>query len=188
MIAPPTFASIDEYVSRLGDIVFWGPHVTEILERHDLAGAGREPVAGFNATYPTFLYGDVVVKLFGHFGPWRRSHASERAAHALIATDPDIAAPGLLGDGQLYDDRDAPWPYLITTRMSGVASWRAELSAEQRLSVAAELGAQIRRRSMTTSYGSSRSIASSSTAIFAPTTCSSRTAASPGSSTGAMRW
>ena len=41
----------------------------------------------------TFLYGDVVVKLFGYFRSWRESHAAERAAQALVATDPEIAAP-----------------------------------------------------------------------------------------------
>ena len=66
MIAPPTFASIQAYVSRLRDVDFWWPYVAGILARHDLADAGREPVAGFNATYPTFLCGDVVVKLFGY--------------------------------------------------------------------------------------------------------------------------
>jgi hygromycin-B 7''-O-kinase len=145
MTAPPKFESIQEHVSRLGDVDFWSPYVTEIMEHHDLADNGREPVAGFNATYPTFLYGDVVVKLFGYSRSWRASHAAERAAQALVATDPEIAAPRLLGEGRLYDDVDAPWPYLITTRMSGVASWRAELSAEQRLSIAAELGTQVRR-------------------------------------------
>lgn len=145
MTAPPRFASIQEHVSRLGDVGFWWPYVVEILERHDLVGAGREPVAGLNATYPTFLYGDVVVKLFGYSRSWRPSHAAERAAQALVATDPEIAAPRLLGEGRLYDDIGAPWPYLITTRMSGVASWRARLSAQQRLSIAAELGGQIRR-------------------------------------------
>ncbi len=144
MIAPPTVASIRQHISRLGDVDFWGPYVTEALERHDLAAAGRPPVAGSNATHPTFLCGDVVVKLFGYSRAWRQSHASERAAQALIATDPEIAAPGLLGAGRLYDDHDAPWPYLITTRMSGVASSCAELSAEQRLAVATELGRQIR--------------------------------------------
>jgi hygromycin-B 7''-O-kinase len=143
--APPTFASIQEHVSRLGDVGLWAPYVLEILGRHDLADAGQEPVAGFNPTYPTFLYNDVVVKLFGYSRSWRASHAAERAAHVLVATDPEIAAPSLLGDGRLYDDVDAPWPYLITTRMSGVASGRAELSAEQRLSIAAELGRQVRR-------------------------------------------
>lgn len=145
MTAPPTFASIEEHVSRLGDVGFWRPYVAEILERHDLVDAGREPVAGFNATYPTFLYGDVVVKLFGYSRSWRCSHAAERAAQTLIATDPEISAPSLLSDGSLYDDADAPWPYLVTTRMAGVASWRAKLSTEQRLAIAAELGRQVRR-------------------------------------------
>ena len=145
MAAPPTSASVQEYSSRLEDVGFWWPYVAEILERHDLADAGREPVAGFNPTYPTFLYADVVVKLFGYVRSWRESHAAERAAQALIATDPEIAAPSLLSEGRLYDDADAPWPYLITTRMSGVAWEDAELSTEQRLSVAADLGRQVRR-------------------------------------------
>lgn len=144
--APPTFASIQEYASRRADVGFWWPYVDEILERPGLANARREPVvAGFDATYPTFLYGDVVVKLFGYARAWRESHAAERGAQALVATDPEIVAPSLLSDGCLCDDVDAPWPYLITTRMSGVASLRAELSAEQRRSVAAELGRQVRR-------------------------------------------
>ena len=143
--APPTFASIQVYSSRLVDAGFWGPYVAEILERHDLADPAREPVAGFNATYPTFLYGDVVVKLFGCVRTWRESYAAERAAQALVAADRAIAAPRLLGEGRLYDDVDAPWPYLITTRMSGVASWRAALSTEQRSALAEELGRQVRR-------------------------------------------
>lgn len=144
--APPTFASIREFVARLGDFGFWRPYVAGVLERHGLLDdAGREPVAGFNPTFPTFLYGDVVVKLFGYSRSWRASHAAERATQALIATDPEISAPDLLVEGRLYDDADAPWPYLITTRMSGVASWRAELSTEQRLSLAEELGKQVQR-------------------------------------------
>jgi aminoglycoside phosphotransferase len=143
--APPTFASIQEYHLRRGDVGFWRPYVAEILKRHGLSDAVREPVAGFNPTYPTFLCGDVVVKLFGHFRAWRKSHTAERAAQALVATDPQIAAPRVLAEGRLFDDVDAPWPYLITTRMSGV-SWRdAGMSTEQRLSVAADLGQEVRR-------------------------------------------
>ena len=92
--APPTFASIRDHVARLGDVDFWSLYLTEILERHDLADSGREPVAGFNPTYPTFLCGDVVVKLFGCSRAWRESHAAERAAQVLVATDPEIAARG----------------------------------------------------------------------------------------------
>ncbi len=145
MIAPPTFASLEEHISRIGDAGFWAPYVAEVLARHDLAGADRKPAAGFNATYPTFVCGDVVVKLFGQSQAWRRSFEAERAAHELIATDSEIAAPGLLGDGRLYDDDSAPWPYLITTRMSGVASPRADLSAEQRRELAVDLGRLVRR-------------------------------------------
>lgn len=145
MTAPPTFTSLEEYGSRLGDVGFWRTYVAEALERHDLADAGGEPEAGFVGTFPTFLYGDVAVKLFGYFPSWRRSHAAERAAQVLVSTDPAIAAPRLLGEGHLFDDFVAPWPYLITTRVPGVA-WRdAGLSTEQRLSVAAELGGQVRR-------------------------------------------
>jgi hygromycin-B 7''-O-kinase len=143
--APPKFASLHDFVSRLGDVDFWWPYVIEILNRHDLADRGQDPVAGFNATFPTFVLGDVVVKLFGYLRAWRAGHAAERGAQALVATDPEIAAPRLLAEDRLYEDVDALWPYLITTRVSGVASWRAGLSAKQRLSIAAELGTQVRR-------------------------------------------
>ena len=145
MRSPPTFASAQEHVSRLGDVGFWWPYVSEILERHDLADAGRELVAGFNPTYPTFLIGDVVVKLFGGTRAWRESHAAERAAHGLVAGDPEIVAPRLLAEGRLYDEADAPWPYLVTTRMYGVCLLDANLSSEQRLSLATEVGRQVRR-------------------------------------------
>ena len=145
MIQPPAFASLEEHVSRLGDTGFWGPYVAEILERHGLANAACVPVAGFNATWPTFLYGDVVVKLFGYARSWRASNAAERAAQSLLATDPEIAAPRLLGEGQLFDDGSAPWPYLITTRMAGVASWRADLSPAQWRTLAADVGRQVKR-------------------------------------------
>jgi hypothetical protein len=144
----PTFASQSEYVSRITDVEFWQPHVAHILERHGLIDARQELVAGFNASYPTFLYGNVVVKLFGYSRAWRERHAAERAALILVATNPEIAAPRLHGEGQLYDNPDAAWPYLITTRMNGVASWRAELSREsmkERRPLAVEVGRQVRR-------------------------------------------
>ncbi len=144
-IAPPAFTSVREHVSRLGDADFWRPYVIEILKRHDLAEAGLEPVPGSNPTHPTFLSGDVVVKLFGCSGRWRQSHAAESAAQALLTTAPEIAAPRLLAEGQLYNDVDAPWPYLVTSRMPGVAARHAELSAEQRLSLAIALGRQVRQ-------------------------------------------
>jgi hygromycin-B 7''-O-kinase len=57
--------SLQDYVSRIDDVGFWRPYVAEIMERLDPTLAEREPAAGYNATWPTFLYGEFVVKLFG---------------------------------------------------------------------------------------------------------------------------
>ncbi len=145
MIAPPSFTSLEAHVSTLANVDFWRPYVTAVLERQGLAGAGRELEAGFNATYPTFLYGDVVVKLFGYSRVWRKSHAAERGAHILIASDPEIAAPRLLGEGRLYEGADESWPYLVTTRLHAEARWRVELTGVQERALASELGRQVRR-------------------------------------------
>jgi aminoglycoside phosphotransferase (APT) family kinase protein len=145
MTKPPVFTSVQEFISHRGDVGFWWPHISEILKRHGLLDGSRKLVAGFNPTYPTFLYGDVVVKLFGYSRAWRESYAAERAAMSLIATDPEIAAPELLADGKLYDDNDTPLPYLVSKRIAGVALRNANLTDEQRISVVMELGQQVRR-------------------------------------------
>jgi hypothetical protein len=142
--AAPTFDSIEDYRSRLGDAGFWLPYVAEVLRRHDLGDGSGGIQAGYNPTYPTFLWGDVVVKLFGFSRSWRAGHAAESAALTMVATDPGISAPTLLAEGRLYASDD-PWPYLVTERMPGTA-WRdAGLSGEQKSTVASELGAQVRR-------------------------------------------
>jgi hypothetical protein len=145
MLEPPAIVSIEEHRSRLGDVGYWWPYVAEVLGRHGLADAGRDPVAGYNPTFPTFLVGDVVVKLFGNVPSWRQSHEAERASYELLVTDPEILAPRLLGRGRLSDDPDASWPYLVVTRIPGIALEDADLSAEQRSSVASELGRLVRR-------------------------------------------
>jgi aminoglycoside phosphotransferase (APT) family kinase protein len=142
MIAPPAFASLAEHVARVGDAGFWRPYVAAVLRREGLSA--RELVAGVGSTYPTFLCGDVVVKLFGGTAAWRASHTVERAVHAALAADPEIAAPRVLAVGQLYDAADA-WPYLVTVRMPGAAWDQAGLSVRERLVVARDLGRQLRR-------------------------------------------
>ena len=145
MIAPPTFGSLQEHISLRGDVEFWRPYLNAILERHGLVQAGQELAAGYNVTYPTFLSGDVVIKLFGYSDAWRARFEDERTAYTLLAADPKIAAPRLLAADHLFDDDAASWPYLITTRMPGIASWRGDRSAKQWRSLAAELGEQVRR-------------------------------------------
>jgi hypothetical protein len=143
VIAPPTFPSLEDYVSRLGDVAFWSPYIAAILRRHDLSDAAQEPVAGYNPTWPTFVCGDAVVKLFGYHAGWHRTFMAERSALSLVSADPLIVAPGTLGEGSLFDD--GAWPYLVTRRVSGRASWPDEPSDEQWPSIAAELGTQVRR-------------------------------------------
>lgn len=129
-----TFESDRHYQEHVTDVAFWQPHVTEILTRHGLPGV--RPVAGVGGTFPTFVCGDVVVKLLGHVP--RAGHA-ERAAYRTLAGF--AAAPTPIASGQLSAD----WSYLVTSTMPGVAWSSAELSAGQRLSIAEELGRQVRR-------------------------------------------
>jgi len=145
MLAPPAFESLTEFVAHLSDTRYWAPYVEAALHRHDIANAGHPPAAGHNATYPTFVCGDVVVKLFGTMSSWRRGYASEHAAYRTLAADPAIAAPCLLASGQLFDSDDAPWPYLITNRLPGAPASLNTLSTGQQLALARALGGQVRR-------------------------------------------
>jgi hygromycin-B 7''-O-kinase len=141
----PSFSSVEDYVSRLPDVDFWRPYVAEALHRHDLLDDGQALRAGFNATYPTFLYGDFVVKLFGCSRAWQHSHWAERAAYRLLAGKTHIAAPALVAEGQLGVSSGSSWPYLITRRVGG-RPWRgASFSQDQRLRLAGEMGSQIQR-------------------------------------------
>lgn len=142
MRAPPVFGSLAEHVSKVTDAGFWRPYVAEILGRHGMAG---EPRVTSGATHPTFVCGEVVVKLFGQAGFWRRSFEAERAAYAALAADPAIRAPRLLAEGALFEDAEAPWPYLVTTRTPGRSWWRARIPYEVRRAVAEDLGALIGR-------------------------------------------
>ncbi len=144
MLPSPAFTCLQDHIARTSDAAFWRPYVTTALARHALVTA-CEPVPGHNATYPTFICGDLVVKLFGYSKAWQRSHAHECATYKKLATDPKIAAPSLVASGNLYDTPDAPWPYLITTRMPGIPARQADLSLDQQHVLAAAIGHQVKR-------------------------------------------
>lgn len=121
------------YGEHLGDAAYWDPWVREVLDRHDLPAVEiEEPFVG---TFPTFLVGDVVVKLFGEGFDGVASHGAELAMHELLASHRDIPAPGLVASGWLYDD-EPRWPYLVTERIAGVAVREGGASIE----VASRLG------------------------------------------------
>ena len=140
----PEFRSTADYLARLDDAGFWHPHAVGLFKRHGI-DAPDDLTAGRGGTFPTVLAANAVVKLFGHLPFWRTAYEAERAALRLVARDPRIAAPSLLGEGRLFDEPTAPWPYLVTTRMPGTQWGDAALSADQMLAIAAELGRQVGR-------------------------------------------
>jgi aminoglycoside phosphotransferase (APT) family kinase protein len=140
--ARPSFASVAEYGARLGDAAYWGPYVAAALARHGLPVG--QPEVGAVGTFPTFLVGRYVVKLFGELFSGPVCHEAELSIHRLLLAHPAVPAPRLVAEGRLFDD-GWPWPYLVTTRLDG-ASWSdARLRAKERQAVARQLGAVVRR-------------------------------------------
>lgn len=137
----PQFEAISEYGDRLGDAAFWAPYARDALSRHGFDG--RQLESGFVGTYPTFLAGDVVVKLFGHFPSWRSDHATELEVQRILLAHKEIPAPALLADGALYGTGE-PWPYLLTERLSGTAIRDSRLEPNVARRIAYDLGAVMR--------------------------------------------
>lgn len=145
MPAPLSFASVQEYASRRRDAAHWAPYVLQALRRAGLVEACGDVAPGFNPTFPTFLVGDLVVKLFGCVPGWSESYAAERGALMQAASEPDVPVPRLLAEGRLFEDAAIPWPYLVTARLPG-ASWRdADPSTDRRHALAAVVGHVVRR-------------------------------------------
>jgi aminoglycoside phosphotransferase (APT) family kinase protein len=115
----------------------WQPYVVAALARHGIAARSLD--AGFVGKYPTFLVGDLVVKLFGRFPTWHNDHAVELSMQQLLHDQPTIPAPALIHHGNLYDAAE-PWPYLITERLHGTAWRETTLGASSQHQIAGRLG------------------------------------------------
>ncbi|MBC1475563.1 aminoglycoside phosphotransferase family protein [Listeria grandensis] len=139
-VEKPVFESLEAFREQLESVGFWWPHARKVLLRHELLHNNMELVAGTGGTYPTVIYGDVVIKFFGFTEQWRKSYESEKAAQAILAQNRELAVPALLASGDLYEDA---WSYLVTTRMSGVSWEHANLTPGERRQVAIDLGVQI---------------------------------------------
>lgn len=98
----PTFSSPGDFKDRLSDTEFWSPLVLDVMQRNDLPGSMDDIVAGVGGTFPTFLFGRVVVKFFGYLDWWQSSFRTERAAHALLASDTKMKVPRVLAEGALF--------------------------------------------------------------------------------------
>ncbi|HEX3811330.1 MAG TPA: aminoglycoside phosphotransferase family protein [Mycobacteriales bacterium] len=139
MSLPRPLTAQPHYGRHLGDAGYWRPYIAEVLDRHGLPSAMIE--APFVGTFPTFLAGEVVVKLFGETFDGGQSYAAEHAMCTLLAAHPEIPAPELVRSGDLFDDDSAwHWPYLITQRLTGTAIRAATVPGQVRSRVAAELG------------------------------------------------
>jgi len=130
------------YGRHLGDVAYWSPYVAIVLARHRLPASELE--APFAGTFPVFLAGEVVVKLFGPAFGGTESHAAELAMHHLLAGHPEVPAPGLIAHGCLFSG-EPRWPYLVTGRLRGVAIREAGLDHAGSVSVAAQLGQAVGR-------------------------------------------
>lgn len=136
---PRPLDSQPHYGAHLGDVAYWSPYVHDVLGRHGLESATIE--APFVGSFPTFLVGDVVVKLFGAFLDGGRSFAVERSMHQLLAGYPEIPAPRLVATGELFEASTGwPWPYLVTERLEGKAVRDVDLSGGVGEEVAVHLG------------------------------------------------
>ncbi|MDQ3699761.1 MAG: hypothetical protein M3442_02450, partial [Chloroflexota bacterium] len=137
----PVFATVAEYGARLDDVDFWAPYVWEVLARHRLPAAPLK--AGFVGTFPTFLSGPYVVKLFGERFEGALRYDTELSIHQLLAEHPEIPAPALIAHARFFEDAPStgwPWPYLVTTRLWGTA-WRdVDLPPAKGADVARSLG------------------------------------------------
>jgi len=106
------------YGAHLGDPGYWGPYVEVALRDSGLA-VGRVE-APFVGTFPTFLVGEVVVKLFGETFDGKASYAAEAAVQNMLAGHSEIPSPALVAKGELFPEGTGwSWPYLVTERLSG---------------------------------------------------------------------
>lgn len=144
MTPPRPTTTQPHYGEHLGDASYWAPYVIEVLERHGLRVASVQ--SPFVGTFPTFLVGDVVVKLFADTFDGGESFAVEHAMHGLLVNHPEIPAPQLVCSGQLFDDEAGwSWPYLVTGRLGGIAIRDAALAGDAASEIATQLGGLVAR-------------------------------------------
>lgn len=117
-VLPRPITEQPHYGEHLGDVDYWRLYVVAALSAHDLPTDSIE--APFVGSFPTFLAGDVVVKLFGDAFDGAASYAAEHDMYEVLAGHPRIPAPGLIATGALFDGPGWRWPYLISERIGGV--------------------------------------------------------------------
>lgn len=138
-VLPNPLGSQPHYGEHLGDPDYWGPYVVEVARRESLPIEAVE--APFVGSFPTFLMGDLVVKLFGEGFDGPAAWDAERSMHALLESRPDIPAPALIAAGALFDGSQGwRWPYLVTQRLRSRPVRERPLVGREGVSTAGQLG------------------------------------------------
>src|SRR6266852_4520923 len=76
------------YAATLADVDFWAPYVIEATQRHGLPACAVG--TGTGSTFPTFLSGSLVVKLFPEFFSGAECFDIEGSIHQLLLKNPPM--------------------------------------------------------------------------------------------------
>ncbi len=137
----------ERYTELFTDAVFFAPYVEEACRRHGIEAGGSVRV-GVPGSCPAFIAGErALVKFFGRLYGGARSYPVERAAARLLARQPVMPVPSLLGGGALEPPGAAwHWPYLIFEFIPGVSfgEVRDQIGLTERLRVARQVGGWLR--------------------------------------------
>ena len=144
-IEVPEFNSLQDYQDALRQPRLWSRLLHEILQRHGLNLNQAHVQSGVGGTYPTFVMGDVVLKLFGYLPHWQEAYEAEKSALQAVAGNAAIKAPVLIAVGELHASQPQSWPYLMVSRVPGKPWHEAGLTDAEKQRVAEELGAQVAR-------------------------------------------
>lgn len=112
--------------------------------------AGLPPPDGLRSgtlgTFPTYRTGNgLVVKLFPAVYDGPASFEAEAAANRALEGS-GVPVPALVATGQLFDDDDGwRWPFLVFEEAPGVSLAQLELGERERLVLADDVGAFLRR-------------------------------------------
>lgn len=150
MVEPPlaVLETLPGYQNAFTDLVLWAPFVRQAVKRQTGREPGtlRVPVPG---TYPTFIADEkLVIKFFGRLFDGAEAYAAEVESARLLALDPVLPTPRLLGSGSLSENAQGwPWPYLIFDCVQGssIGEVYDQVPLAEKLRLAGWLGACARR-------------------------------------------
>jgi len=137
----PEIHTWSEWGRVFTDAVLWAPAVREVCRQNHLPVTEIE--AGYPGTNAVFIVDRrYVVKLFCPF--CREDFALETELYPLLALDPRIPSPRLLGQGTLHDRIE--WPYIVMSFIPGspIRELRNRIPPENLLEIARHLGEIVR--------------------------------------------